>query len=92
MEYEQIRFEVEDGVATITLNRPEQMNAFTGRMGAEWGDALARCADLGFRRFNAALGDVKMFVHESWIDAPAMAAWLAGLPHDANSGDVYAMR
>lgn len=43
MEYEQIRFEVEDGVATITLNRPEQMNAFTGRMGAEWGDALARC-------------------------------------------------
>jgi enoyl-CoA hydratase/carnithine racemase len=43
MDYEQVRFEIEDGVATITLNRPEQMNAFTGRMGAEWGDALARC-------------------------------------------------
>jgi enoyl-CoA hydratase/carnithine racemase len=43
MEYEQIRFEVDEGVATITLHRPEQMNAFTGRMGAEWGDALARC-------------------------------------------------
>lgn len=43
MEYEQILFEVDDGVATLTLNRPEQLNAFAGRMGAEWGDALARC-------------------------------------------------
>ena len=43
MEYEQIAFEVKDGVATITLNRPERLNAFTGRMGLEWGDALARC-------------------------------------------------
>jgi enoyl-CoA hydratase/carnithine racemase len=43
VEYEQILFEGSDGVATITLNRPDQLNAFTGRMGAEWGDALARC-------------------------------------------------
>src|SRR5262249_51523015 len=43
MDYEQIRFEIEDGVATITLHRPEALNAFTARMGAEWGDALARC-------------------------------------------------
>lgn len=43
MDYEQILFAVEDGVATITLNRPERLNAFTGRMGLEWGDALARC-------------------------------------------------
>jgi enoyl-CoA hydratase/carnithine racemase len=42
MEYEQIRFAVEDQVATITLHRPERLNAFTWRMGAEWGDALAR--------------------------------------------------
>ena len=43
MEYQQIRFDVAEGVATLTLNRPERLNAFTGRMGAEWGDALARC-------------------------------------------------
>ena len=43
MDYEQILFGVEDGVATITLNRPDKLNAFTGRMGLEWGDALARC-------------------------------------------------
>jgi enoyl-CoA hydratase/carnithine racemase len=43
MDYQHIRFEIDDRVATITLNRPEALNAFTGRMGGEWGDALARC-------------------------------------------------
>ena len=40
MEFEQIRYETADGVATITLNRPERMNAFTPRMIAEWAQAL----------------------------------------------------
>ena len=43
MDYEQILLSIEDGVATITLNRPEKLNAFTGRMAIEWGDAFARC-------------------------------------------------
>ena len=43
MEYQHIRLEVEEQVATLTLNRPEHLNAFTGRMGIEWGDALACC-------------------------------------------------
>ncbi|MEP3225443.1 MAG: crotonase/enoyl-CoA hydratase family protein [Parasphingorhabdus sp.] len=32
MTYSQIRYEVADNIATITLNRPEKMNAFTGTM------------------------------------------------------------
>lgn len=30
--FEEIRLEVEDGVATLTLHRPDRLNAFTGRM------------------------------------------------------------
>lgn len=40
--YEQIAYEVEDGIATITLDRPEQMNAYTMRMHEELIDALDR--------------------------------------------------
>lgn len=44
MSYEDIRFEVrDDGVAIITLHRPEALNAFSGRMGLEWGEAYRRC-------------------------------------------------
>lgn len=40
MEFEQIIYEKSDGIATITLNRPERMNAFTPRMLDEWYNAL----------------------------------------------------
>ena len=42
MTYEQILFAVQDGVATITLNRPAQLNAYTDRMMREVVDALDR--------------------------------------------------
>jgi len=39
-DYEQIRYDVADHIATITLNRPDQLNAFTGRMMTEMIDAF----------------------------------------------------
>ncbi len=42
MAYRTIRYEVRDRVATITLDRPEARNAFTGTMGAELSDAYRR--------------------------------------------------
>ncbi|MCB1691405.1 MAG: crotonase/enoyl-CoA hydratase family protein [Pseudomonadales bacterium] len=42
MNYEQILYEVEDGILTLTLNRPEKLNAFTGQMLGELVDALDR--------------------------------------------------
>jgi enoyl-CoA hydratase/carnithine racemase len=50
MEYTQINYDVEDRVATITLNRPEKLNAFTATMLSEMIDALDRVdADDGVR-------------------------------------------
>ena len=34
-QFETITLDIEDGIATLTLNRPEKMNAFTGKMMAE---------------------------------------------------------
>jgi len=42
MEYKQIKYELSERVAIITLNRPEMLNAFTPRMGIELTDALVR--------------------------------------------------
>ncbi|MEB3101484.1 enoyl-CoA hydratase-related protein [Ferviditalea candida] len=38
--FETIRYDVEDGAAKITMNRPDKFNAFTGRMHAELMNAL----------------------------------------------------
>jgi FkbM family methyltransferase len=51
---------------------------------------ITRCATLGFTRFNAMLGESHALIHRDWMAAQDMTAWLHTLPHDANSGDVYA--
>ena len=43
MSYQDIRFSLEEGVATITLHRPDALNAFSGQMGRELGEAYVRC-------------------------------------------------
>jgi enoyl-CoA hydratase/carnithine racemase len=41
-DYSHILFDVDDGIATITLHRPDKMNAFTGTMMREMRDAFDR--------------------------------------------------
>jgi enoyl-CoA hydratase/carnithine racemase len=43
MTYRTLQFDVEEGVAVVTLDRPEVRNAFGHGMGEELGDALRRC-------------------------------------------------
>ena len=43
MDYTDLLFDLDEGVATLTLNRPEQLNTFSGRMGVELSDAYKRC-------------------------------------------------
>lgn len=53
---------------------------------------LLRCRALGFVRYNAALGESQQLVHDEWRSADEIGRWLAALPAEANSGDVYATR
>jgi FkbM family methyltransferase len=51
---------------------------------------IERCRALGYTRFNSALGESQSLTHAQWVGGDTMAAWLAALPHSANSGDIYA--
>src|SRR4029079_12286505 len=42
--YEDLLFDVQNGVALITLNRPEKLNAWTPAMGASLKQAVVKCA------------------------------------------------
>ena len=42
MDYEQIAYDLQDGIATITLDRPDRLNAFTDRMAEELLHAMDR--------------------------------------------------
>mgnify|MGYP001329648553 CR=1 FL=1 len=45
MNFDHIRFDVADGVARLTLNRPDKLNSFTGQMHAEIRSALSLVQD-----------------------------------------------
>jgi len=70
MSYETILFDVEENVATVTMNRPEAMNAINMQLGEELVDAMTRCrSDANVRavvlkgagRAFCAGGDLKAF-------------------------------
>jgi FkbM family methyltransferase len=51
---------------------------------------IARCVALGMIQFNAAIGESQTL--GDWRSAEAIGRWLDELPHEANSGDIYAQR
>jgi 2-(1,2-epoxy-1,2-dihydrophenyl)acetyl-CoA isomerase len=61
MSYEQIRFETADGIARITLNRPDRLNSFTVQMHDELRDALAQLAAGGDARVVLLTGEGRGF-------------------------------
>ncbi len=52
---------------------------------------LDRLAEIGPYRFNIALGESQLLTFAAPISNADMAAHIACLPHEANSGDVYAI-
>jgi len=51
---------------------------------------IERCVTLGMTLFNAAIGESQKL--DDWRSAEAIGRWLDELPHEANSGDIYALR
>lgn len=51
---------------------------------------LDRIGQIGTYEFDLALGESQAFELERWVSAAEMRALIARLPHEANSGDVYA--
>ena len=54
------------------------------------GECLGLLAALGYRHFQASLGESLSFALPAPCDVAAMREWTAALPASANSGDVYA--
>jgi FkbM family methyltransferase len=51
---------------------------------------IERCSAIGYKWFEASLGESLAFAHARKLDAGEIAAWLMALPVSANSGDIYA--
>ena len=49
MNYQDIKFDLSNGIARLTLNRPDKLNSFTANMHAEVADALTRVETEGAR-------------------------------------------
>jgi FkbM family methyltransferase len=49
------------------------------------------CAALGFKSYQAVIGETHVFAFDAPVGEGTLLDWLAALPPDANSGDIYAM-
>lgn len=58
-------------------------------------DVALKCLDrldaLGFAGYDVALGESQSMTFNRWVSKAEMASHIESLPHDANSGDVYAV-
>jgi enoyl-CoA hydratase/carnithine racemase len=83
------RYEVRERVATVTLHRPERLNAWTGRMHAEYRALLARAAADPSVRVIVVTGAGRGFC--AGADARALEGHVARGAYDAGTGPDLAM-
>jgi FkbM family methyltransferase len=90
-----VKIDVEGFEADVLAGLSRPLPALSFEFTTIQRDVAARClerlAALGAYRFDVALGESQNLSLGSWVSADEMAAHIAGLPHAANSGDVYAI-
>ena len=89
MSYEQIRFETADGIARITLNRPDRLNSFTTQMHGELRDALSRVATPGDARVLLLTGAGRGFCAGQDLSDRAVAPGAAPVDLGASIAENY---
>jgi FkbM family methyltransferase len=78
-----------DVLAGLSQPLPALSFEFTTIQRAVAIQCLDRLTELGDYRFDLALGESHRLTFDRWITAAEMQLHLEGLPHSANSGDVY---
>jgi enoyl-CoA hydratase/carnithine racemase len=85
MELKVVRYEVADAIARITLNRPERLNSWTGRMHAEYRWALSRADGDRAVRVIVVTGAGRAFC--AGADSRALAGHVVRGGYDAGTPD-----
>ncbi len=90
-----VKIDVEGFEADVLSGLTRQLPALSFEFTTIQRDVAVRCLDLiarlGPYRFDVALGESHDLSFGRFIDCDAMAAHIGGLPHSANSGDIYAV-
>src|SRR5215510_15984308 len=79
-----------EALAGLTRPSPALSFEFTTIQRGVAADCIDRCARLGYARYNGVLGESRTLVHDDWVSADEIDAWLRALPPSANHGDIYA--
>ena len=89
-----VKIDVEGFEADVLSGLSRQLPLLSFEFTTIQRDVAYRCiemlAALGPYRFDVALGESQRLTFERWITAAEMNDHIRALPHDANSGDVYA--
>ena len=91
-----VKIDVEGFEADVLAGLSKPVAALSFEFTTIQRDVAIRClevlAKLGPYQFDVAMGESQVLTFDRWISGDDMVAHLTGLPHAANSGDVYAKR
>lgn len=90
-----VKIDVEGFEADVLAGLSQPLPALSFEFTTIQRDVAFACIDrleqIGRYRFDVALGESQKLTFGRWVDAGVMRAAIKRLPHEANSGDVYAL-